>query len=138
MSLEREDARFRPIADKYWNARGGSYTDGGSFIFSLVDSGDGAGGKKLICTDKFGKVIDNAPGPADLHDACKAPGRCRYTGCSRQACPSFSAGRCGSAGVFASIRDGFKSFSARRHVTCAVKAIEHIGRQSDANKSSRH
>ncbi len=55
ISLEREDARFRPIADKYWNARGGSYTDGGSFIFSLVD--DGNGGKKLICTDKFGKVI---------------------------------------------------------------------------------
>ncbi len=39
ISLEREDARFRPIADKYWNARGGSHTDGGSFIFSLVDDG---------------------------------------------------------------------------------------------------
>ncbi len=59
MSLEREDARFRPIADKYWNARGGSYTDGGSFIFSLVRRRQG--GKKLICTDKFGKVIRHAP-----------------------------------------------------------------------------
>ena len=38
ISLEREDPRFRPIADKYWNARGGSYTDGGSFIFSLKDT----------------------------------------------------------------------------------------------------
>ena len=54
ISLEREDPRFRPIADKYWNARGGSYTDGGSFIFSLKDTEDG---KKLICTDKFGNVI---------------------------------------------------------------------------------
>ncbi len=57
-SLEREDPRFRPIADKYWNARGGSYTDGGAFIFSLKNSGDNSGDKQLICTDKFGKVIE--------------------------------------------------------------------------------
>jgi len=54
ISLEREDSRFRPIADKYWNARGGSHTDGGAFIFSLKDKENG---KELICTDKFGKVI---------------------------------------------------------------------------------
>jgi len=58
ISLEREDPRFRPIADKYWNARGGSHTDGGAFIFSLKDSGDGSGNKQLICTDKFGNVIE--------------------------------------------------------------------------------
>ncbi|OPY81105.1 MAG: glucosamine--fructose-6-phosphate aminotransferase [Syntrophus sp. PtaU1.Bin005] len=58
ISLEREDPRFGPIADKYWNARGGSYTDGGSFIFSLQDAGDGSENRKLICTDKFGKVIE--------------------------------------------------------------------------------
>jgi glutamate synthase domain-containing protein 1/glutamate synthase domain-containing protein 3 len=57
-SLELEDPRFRPIADKYWNARGGSYTDGGAFIFSLDDAGDRSGVKHLICTDKFGKVIE--------------------------------------------------------------------------------
>jgi glutamate synthase domain-containing protein 1/glutamate synthase domain-containing protein 3 len=57
-SLEREDPRFRPIADKYWNARGGSHTDGGAFIFTLKDTGDGSGNKQLICTDKFGKVIE--------------------------------------------------------------------------------
>ncbi len=59
ISLEREDPRFGPIADKYWNARGGSYTDGGSFIFSLKDTPDGM---KLICTDKFGKVIKTHKG----------------------------------------------------------------------------
>jgi glutamate synthase domain-containing protein 1/glutamate synthase domain-containing protein 3 len=58
ISLEREDPRFRPIADKYWNARGGSHTDGGAFIFSLKDSGDGSGNKQLICSDKFGNVIE--------------------------------------------------------------------------------
>jgi glutamate synthase domain-containing protein 3 len=55
ISLEREDPRFGPIADKYWNARGGSHTDGGAFIFSLKDTKKG---KELICTDKFGKVIE--------------------------------------------------------------------------------
>jgi glutamate synthase domain-containing protein 1/glutamate synthase domain-containing protein 3 len=55
ISLVREDDRFRPIADKYWNARGGSHTDGGAFIFSLKDAKDG--GKELVCFDKFGKVI---------------------------------------------------------------------------------
>jgi glutamate synthase domain-containing protein 1/glutamate synthase domain-containing protein 3 len=54
ISLTREDPRFGPIADKYWNARGGSHTDGGAFIFSLQDTPNG---KKLICSDKFGKVI---------------------------------------------------------------------------------
>ncbi len=56
-SLAREDARFGPVADKYWNARGGSHTDGGAFIFNLRDADDGSGGKRLVCTDKFGKTI---------------------------------------------------------------------------------
>ena len=60
ISLEREDPRFRPIADKYWNARGGSYTDGGSFIFSLKDAPGNSSDKQLICTDKFGKVVETA------------------------------------------------------------------------------
>ena len=80
ISLVREDARFRPIADKYWNARGGSYTDGGSFIFSLKDSGDASGNKKLVCTDKFGRVIEtpkdkeicDVAKPVKSNAACKA------------------------------------------------------------------
>ena len=42
-SLAREDPRFCPVADRYWNARGGSHTDGGAFIFNLQDAGDGSG-----------------------------------------------------------------------------------------------
>ena len=56
-SLSREDARFHRIADKYWNARGGSHTDGGAFIFSIGEGGNGSCKKILTCTDKFGKVI---------------------------------------------------------------------------------
>ena len=77
ISLEREDPRFRPIADKYWNARGGSYTDGGAFIFSLKD--DGSDNKELVCTDKFGgvigtpkdKVICDIAKPVAVTDACR-------------------------------------------------------------------
>jgi glutamate synthase domain-containing protein 1 len=53
-SLASEDARFGTVADKYWNARGGSYTDGGSFIFTLSESDKGY---NMVCTDKFGREI---------------------------------------------------------------------------------
>jgi glutamate synthase domain-containing protein 1/glutamate synthase domain-containing protein 3 len=55
-SLAQEDQRFGTVADYYWNARGGSYTDGGSFIFTVRKSSSGA--MELICTDKFGSAID--------------------------------------------------------------------------------
>ncbi len=51
-SLAHDDPRFYPMADKYWYARGGSYTDGGAFIFTVDESK-----KDLICTDKFGQCI---------------------------------------------------------------------------------
>ena len=55
-SLSEEDKRFPSVADKYWNARGGSYTDGGAFMFS-IDSN-----KKLVCTNKFGEVVKTPEG----------------------------------------------------------------------------
>jgi glutamate synthase domain-containing protein 1/glutamate synthase domain-containing protein 3 len=55
-SLSEEDKRFPSVADKYWNARGGSYTDGGAFMFS-IDSDD-----KLVCTNKFGEVVKTPGG----------------------------------------------------------------------------
>jgi glutamate synthase domain-containing protein 1/glutamate synthase domain-containing protein 3 len=51
-SLAAEDSRFCPVADLYWNARGGSATDGGSFTFSLEANN---GSQVLSCHDKFGK-----------------------------------------------------------------------------------
>ena len=57
-SLAREDERFCPIADRYWNARGGSHTDGGAFVFTV----EGANGDKtLTCTDKFGRTVSAGP-----------------------------------------------------------------------------
>ena len=55
--LAKEDTRFCPVADKYWNARGGSATDGGAFLFTVNDSGKGDGSKKLVITNKFGEVV---------------------------------------------------------------------------------
>ena len=60
-SLAAEDSRFCPIADKYWNARGGSHTDGGTFIFTL-DYAGGNGNLPLTCTDKFGRIIKTPAG----------------------------------------------------------------------------
>jgi len=58
-SLAKEDSRFCPIADSYWNARGGSSTDGGAFAFTVTVSN---GQSSLCCTNKFGKAITSAPG----------------------------------------------------------------------------
>ena len=66
-SLAREDGRFKPLADKYWNARGGSHTDGGAFRFSVSprpaakDSTQGQATLELTCTNKFGQPVTLMP-----------------------------------------------------------------------------
>src|SRR5438309_10931576 len=47
----RTPSRF---ADSYWNARGGSHTDGGAFLFRVKDGEDG---KELECADKLEREI---------------------------------------------------------------------------------
>jgi glutamate synthase domain-containing protein 1/glutamate synthase domain-containing protein 3 len=54
-SLSEADKRICPVADRYWNARGGSYNDGGAFIFTLSPDSDGKMG--MTCTDKFGEGV---------------------------------------------------------------------------------
>ena len=56
VSLAEEDNRFWTRADKYWNARGGSHTDGGAFIFSVT--ANGKENPRLICTDKFNTIVN--------------------------------------------------------------------------------
>jgi glutamate synthase domain-containing protein 3 len=66
LSLSKDDSRICPVADKYWNARGGSHTDGGAFIFTLGADSDGR--IRLACTDKFGKpvIMPRAARPCDF------------------------------------------------------------------------
>ncbi|HXF58577.1 MAG TPA: hypothetical protein VN539_02030, partial [Candidatus Saccharimonadales bacterium] len=51
-SLAAEDPRYWSRADLFWNARGGSHTDGGAFTFTVGDQGT------LTCEDKFGRRIE--------------------------------------------------------------------------------
>jgi glutamate synthase domain-containing protein 1/glutamate synthase domain-containing protein 3 len=64
-SLAKDDPRICPVADRYWNARGGSHTDGGAFIFNLAP--DASGHMRILCTDKFGKPV-RLPVPSDPCD----------------------------------------------------------------------
>ncbi len=54
-SLAKDDKRICPVADKYWNARGGSHSDGGTFIFDIIP--DEKGKYCLECKDKFGTLV---------------------------------------------------------------------------------
>ncbi len=54
-SMAAEDSRIWTRPDLMWNARGGSHTDGGAFVFRIVrDEGEAP---RLICEDKFGREI---------------------------------------------------------------------------------
>lgn len=80
-SLSDEDSRFLPVADHYWNARGGSHTDGGAFLLTVTPArataaaaqplsdtaspraGAPSGGQyTLRVANKFGKPVVLAPG----------------------------------------------------------------------------
>jgi glutamate synthase domain-containing protein 1 len=52
--LSAEDPRVPPVADRYWNARGGSCTDGGAFAFTVRR---GENGSVLDVRDKFGNAV---------------------------------------------------------------------------------
>jgi len=68
-SLSAEDDRFRPIADRYWNARGGSHTDGGAFSFTIENACSEK--VKLSCADKFGQSITCPPGDWAVDFSCE-------------------------------------------------------------------
>ncbi len=60
--LSSEDPRFMPVADQYWNARGGSYNDGGAFLFNIMPETSKSGNgdevrHHLYATDKFGVPV---------------------------------------------------------------------------------
>ncbi len=72
-SLSEEDPRIGTVADRYWNARGGSYTDGGSFIFNLEKKEDTPFERTLTCVDKFGSEVTVPEGQVPF-----LPGRVYY------------------------------------------------------------
>ncbi|MFC1868101.1 glutamate synthase [Thermodesulfobacteriota bacterium] len=72
-SLADEDPRVGTTADLYWNARGGSHTDGGSFIFNLDEKRSESIERQLTCVDKFGREIK-----APEKQVAYLPGRVYY------------------------------------------------------------
>jgi glutamate synthase domain-containing protein 1 len=80
-SLASEDRRFTPIADHYWNARGGSHTDGGAFVLTIsptngsTTGSDAEGDCVLRVTDKFGRPVTLPAGRAhcDLSTPVRPP-----------------------------------------------------------------
>jgi len=70
-SLHADDGRICPVADRYWNARGGSHTDGGAFIFDLKP--DDRGRLRISSTDKFGAPVPLPAGtdPCDFSAGVK-------------------------------------------------------------------
>ncbi len=77
-SLHSEDPRIMPVADVYWNARGGSYNDGGAFLFNIAPE-NGTGRYRLNTTDKFGVPVSTWRDQhhCDLSVAVRAPGAAR-------------------------------------------------------------
>ncbi len=69
-SLARTDTRFWSRADLYWNARGGSHTDGGAFVFTV--SSDAHGETVLRCVDKFGRAIEPDPSRHPLNGSASS------------------------------------------------------------------
>jgi glutamate synthase domain-containing protein 1/glutamate synthase domain-containing protein 3 len=72
-SLSEEDPRVGTTADRYWNARGGSHTDGGAFIFNLDETASESTERRLTCVDKFGREISVPKGQVPY-----LPGRVYY------------------------------------------------------------
>ncbi|MEW6616714.1 MAG: glutamate synthase [Thermodesulfobacteriota bacterium] len=56
-SMAEEDPRVGMLADRYWNARGGSYTDGGAFLFNVEQGNGNYLERRLTCADKFGHEV---------------------------------------------------------------------------------
>lgn len=71
-SLASEDSRFSEVADKYWNARGGSFDDGGAFYFNVSPADEGK--RQLTCQNKFGEpVIVEPRQPLNVSNAVEKP-----------------------------------------------------------------
>jgi glutamate synthase domain-containing protein 3 len=90
-SLSAADPRFWSQADLYWNARGGSHTDGGAFVFTVERDGSERSG--LVCADKFGRTIDvpgdqRPPAPVVLAPAGPAAAPSAVAALARRSLPA--------------------------------------------------
>jgi len=129
-SLAQEDPRFGRVADRYWNARGGSHTDGGAFIFNVRPNGNGQA--DLVCTDKFGKPIlvpkeqtpCTRPWPVVQDDECRLDPAGEAM---------LAAGD--ALGLYQGVVDGLKTPGYEKF-TVAVRGLTLAAGQGDAEKAT--
>ncbi len=104
-TLNEEDPRFRRVADRYWNARGGSSTDGGAFIFTVQRQGEG---HTLTVADKFGQAIVTPAGDYKVDEAQAPSVPARPAGLAE----ALAKGREGQAmGVFSQVAASLASWN---------------------------
>jgi glutamate synthase domain-containing protein 1/glutamate synthase domain-containing protein 3 len=86
-SLAREDSRFTPVADMYWNARGGSATDGGAFLLTVSPllPGEGQGVRADSVKNGESATGSRSPHPSPLP---RGEGTGKDDGGRTQAAPS--------------------------------------------------
>jgi glutamate synthase domain-containing protein 1/glutamate synthase domain-containing protein 3 len=131
-SLSKEDSRFCPVADKYWNARGGSATDGGAFIFTVKDDGKGTGGKELVCTNKFGERVNLPKGKMSCGLTHETGGSADADGASKAARACFTKKETDAgASLLIKNMEGWNYETLKR----AFSEIEKLARQSDSHMS---
>jgi len=130
LSLSKDDRRICPVADRYWNARGGSHEDGGAFIFNLQKNR--AGKIRISCTDKFGKQVA-MPGGTEAFDFSK---EFSYSSESGQTIRTIISERFmpgNSAAIFEMIRDLMPEWSFDEiHLACR----QLISQAKDASKTA--
>ncbi|MBU2547675.1 MAG: glutamate synthase [Proteobacteria bacterium] len=131
-SLADEDPRFGRVADVYWNARGGSHTDGGAFVFN-IKPGKNGNPAELICTDKFGQPItvpdDQQPCPMP------APRPAPEVGVDRSDRFEELLGRADAAGLFKAVTDDLSEPGYDRFLWAADWLSEAAGR-GDGDKAA--
>jgi len=107
LGLSKHDRRICPVADRYWNARGGSHTDGGAFIFNLEK--DSSGRMRMQCTDKFGAPVPMPSGTEACDFSAELQTSAPDAGIGTDIERLFEAGR--AIGLFEYVRDHINHWS---------------------------
>ncbi|MGC8832267.1 MAG: glutamate synthase [Thermoproteota archaeon] len=120
--LSEHDGRFRPMADFYWYARGGSYTNGGAFIYTVDEH------ENLICTDKFGRRMTVEASVTSKEFNCGGlESTDAYT---REQVAEETFSSLSPIELFKLVSDNIKAWSIRE-VVSFVEALEEYGVKSD-------
>jgi glutamate synthase domain-containing protein 1 len=132
-SLAEEDSRICPVADKYWNARGGSHTDGGAFVYTIKDDPKNPGQKQMICADKFGKAVEipKSQLACDMSLEINTPGHSNGLGNTI----SNHLGRGDANGLYAFMKDQISSFDFDSLRWCC-RMISGEAREDDQQKAA--